>query len=194
MMPSPEPPDSEPETPLPPPDPAVDQLVPVVYDELRAIAHRALRAERPGHTLSTTALVHEAYLRLRTPGNTDEPDRLRFLSAASVAMRRVLVDYARAYRSEKRWGGKHQVSLDAITDALDGRAETLIALDDSLNDLASRRPRLALVVQCRYFGGLTEDETAAVLGVTVRTVQRDWTKAKAWLAYDMRADWAGSTP
>lgn len=191
MTPSPEPPDLDPESPLRAPDPAVDQLVPVVYEELRAIAHRALRAERPDHTLSTTALVHEAYLRLRTPGSMDAADRNRFLGAASVAMRRVLIDYARSYRSEKRWGGKHQVSLNAIADALEGRAETLLALDESLNELATRRPRLALIVQCRYFGGLTEEETASVMGVTSRTVQRDWAKAKAWLAYDLRADWAG---
>jgi RNA polymerase sigma factor (TIGR02999 family) len=171
------------------PNPAVDALVPVVYEELRAIAHRALRAERPDHTLDTTALVHEAYLRLLSPGTLAASDRTRFLGAASVAMRRVLIDYARAHRSEKRWGGKHQVSLSAITDALDGRAETLIALDESLTALAERRPRLALVVQCRYFGGLTEEETALYIGITPRTVQRDWVKAKAWLAYDLRGEW-----
>jgi RNA polymerase sigma-70 factor (ECF subfamily) len=181
--------DAEPDDGTPLPDPAVDALVPVVYEELRAIAHRALRAERTDHTLNTTALVHEAYLRLLAPGTLGADDRARFLGAASVAMRRVLIDYARAHRSEKRWGGKHRVSLSAVGDALDGRAETLIALDDSLNALATRRPRLALVVQCRYFGGLTEEETASYLGITPRTVQRDWVKAKAWLAYDMRGEW-----
>ena len=174
------------------PDPAVDALVPIVYEELRAIAHRALRAERSDHTLSTTALVHEAYLRLLAPGTLAADDRARFLGAASVAMRRVLIDYARAHRSDKRWGGKHRVSLSAVGDALDGRAETLIALDESLDALATRRPRLALVVQCRYFGGLTEEETASYLGVTPRTVQRDWVKAKAWLAYDLRGEWVES--
>jgi RNA polymerase sigma factor (TIGR02999 family) len=183
-------PDADPDDDTTAPDPAVDALVPVVYEELRAIAHRALRAERPDHTLNTTALVHEAYLRLLAPGTLAVDDRSRFLGAASVAMRRVLIDYARAHRSDKRWGGKHRVSLSAVGDALDGRAETLIALDESLNALATRRPRLALVVQCRYFGGLTEEETASYLGVTPRTVQRDWVKAKAWLAYDLRGEWA----
>jgi RNA polymerase sigma factor (TIGR02999 family) len=168
---------------------AVDRLIPLVYEELRAIARRALRGERAGHTLTTTALVHEAYLRLAAPSNLDGQDRARFLAAAAVAMRRVLIDYAREQSAQKRGGRPQRVSLSAMTLALPERAETLLALDESLLRLGARRPRLAEVVDCRYFGGMTEEETAAALGITSRTVQRDWAKARAWLAEDLGLAW-----
>lgn len=166
--------------------PALDRYIPVAYDELRRIAHEALRGERPGHTLTTTALVNEAYLRLLAQTQGDWTDGAYFLAIASQMMRRILVDYARRHRAGKRYGARDAVSLDdpAILDIAtlaDERAELLIALDDALTQLAEIEPRLAQVVECRFFGGLTEEETAAALAVTDRTVRRDWVKAKGWL-------------
>jgi RNA polymerase sigma factor (TIGR02999 family) len=165
---------------------ALDGYVPVAYDELRRIAHQALRHERPGHTLTTTALVNEAYLRLVDQTQGEWSDRAHFLAVASQMMRRILVDYARRHRAGKRYGARDAVSLDdaAVVDIAtlaDERAELLVALDDALTRLAEIEPRLAQVVECRFFGGLTEEETAAALGVTDRTVRRDWVKAKGWL-------------
>jgi RNA polymerase sigma factor (TIGR02999 family) len=160
--------------------PSVDALMPLVYDELRAIAHRQLAA-RPGATLQTTGLVHEAYLKLaeRAPGRLN--DRGHFLALASLAMRHVLVDRARARLTGKRGGAQRRVSLDEEEIAVDDQPEALLQLHDALNRLAEAEPRLARVVECRFFGGLTEDEIAEALGVTVRTVRRDWVKARALL-------------
>jgi RNA polymerase sigma factor (TIGR02999 family) len=181
---------------------ALDRLFPLVYDELRRIAQRQLASERSGHTLSTTALVHEAYLRLVDQTRAQWVDRAQFYAVAARAMRRILVDHARRHRAAKRGGGRRRVSLDladlsepttaggtgagavAAVDASvadDDRAEVLIALDEALARLAESDDRLSRLVECRFFGGLTEEETAAVLGVTARTVRRDWVKAKAWL-------------
>ena len=160
---------------------AADRLFPLVYDELRRIAHRYLNGERPGHTLDTTALVHEAYLRLVDQTRTPWADRFHFFGVAARLMRRVLVDYARQHRAEKRGGAPTRVSLTDDMLAVEQRADTLLALDDALNRLTEIDDRLSRVVECRFFGGLTEEETAAVLGVTPRTVRRDWTKAKDWL-------------
>jgi RNA polymerase sigma factor (TIGR02999 family) len=160
---------------------AFDSLLPVIYDELRRIAHRQLSLERSDHTLGTTALVNEAYLKLIDQTRAQWADRAQFFAIAARAMRRILVDYARQHRAQKRGGGREQVSLDDAMLTADQRAETLVALDAALDRLAQLDARLSDVVECRFFGGLTEEETAAALGVTDRTVRRDWVKAKAWL-------------
>lgn len=169
--------------------PLVERLVPLVYDQLRVIARRHLRGEQVGHTLSTTALVHEAYIRLVNVSEIPEENRVRFLAAASVAMRRVLLDYARARKANKRDGLRQRVELDdalAVASA-DGGSEggDLLVLDDALERLSTIEPRLVQVVECRFFGGMTEDETALALGTSVRTVRRDWTRAKGWLAAEL---------
>jgi RNA polymerase sigma factor (TIGR02999 family) len=158
---------------------AFDRLFPAVYEELRAIAHRQLGGERPDHTLGTTGLVHEAYLKLVDQTRAQWEDRAHFFAVAASAMRRILVGYARRHRAAKR-RGKH-VSLDDATLVAHERADTLVALDEVLTRLTDVDERLARVVECRFFGGLTEEETAEALGVTARTVRRDWVKAKAWL-------------
>lgn len=160
---------------------ALDRLVPLVYNELRRIAHRELRRENPGHTLDTTALVHEAYLKLVDQSRVEWADRSHFFAVAAQAMRRVLVDYARRYRAEKRGGALRRVSLTDVALAAEQRADTLLALDEALNNLAALDQRLARAVECRFFGGMTEEETAEALGITARTLRRDWTKAKGWL-------------
>ena len=160
---------------------APDQLFSLVYDELSRIAHRQLGHERAGHTLDTTALVHEAYMRLVDQTHVQWADRSHFLAVATLAMRRILVDYARRSRSEKRGGTFKRVNLDDASLIAEDGAELLLAVDEALTGLAEVDQRLSRVVECRFFGGLTEEETAQVLGVTTRTVRRDWTKAKGWL-------------
>jgi RNA polymerase sigma factor (TIGR02999 family) len=168
-----------------------DSLLPLVYAELRRIAHAHLGRERPGHTLSTTDLVHEAYVRLADQRGV-AMERPRFLAMASTAMRRILIDYARRHQAGKRGGGAAAITLDEALVAgvagvaADDSSEMLVALDDALTRLAAVDGRLAQVVECRYFGGLTEDETAEALQVTARTVRRDWVKAKEWLYRDLR--------
>ncbi len=152
-----------------------------MYDELRRIAHRQIGRERPGHTLDTTALVHEVYLKLVDQTRVQWADRSHFFAVATQAMRRILVDYARKYCSDKRGGGAIRVSLDDANPAVEDRAELLLAVDEALSELGKLDERLSRVVECRFFGGLTEEETAEVLGVTARTVRRDWSKAKGWL-------------
>jgi len=160
---------------------AVDRLFPLVYDELRRIAHRQMVGEADGHTLDTTGLVHEAYLKLVDQTRTQWADRAHFFAVASNAMRRILVDHARSYRTDKRGAAPHRVSLTDNMLLVEERADTLLAVDDALTELARLDDRLSRVVECRFFAGLTEEETAEVLGVTARTVRRDWTKAKGWL-------------
>lgn len=160
----------------------MDQVVPQVYDELRRIAHRYLRGEQTGHTLSTTALVHEAYIRLVDAEQLTWEDRNHFLAVAANTMRRVLIDSARARRAEKRGGDHVRVDLDAAQFSADESADVLVAIDDALQRLGDLSPRLVKVVECRFFGGMTEEETAVALGVTDRTVRRDWLKAKGLLA------------
>lgn len=160
---------------------ASNKLFPLVYDELRRIAHGQLGRERDGHTLDTSALVHEAYLKLVDQTRVHWVDRSHFLAVATQAMRRILVDYARRYSSDKRGNAPRQVSLTDATLVVEERADLLLALDEALIALAKVDERLSRVVECRFFGGLTEDETAEVLGITARTVRRDWTKAKGWL-------------
>jgi RNA polymerase sigma factor (TIGR02999 family) len=163
---------------------AMDRLIPLVYEELRRMAHRQLRLERTGHTLGTTGLVHEAYARLVDQTQVEWRDRGQFFGAAAWAMRRVLVDYARRNRAARRGGGAVRLTLSDDVAAAE-RGEMLLALDGALDRLAALDRRLAQVVECRYFGGLTEQETAEVLGVTRRTVQRDWAKARGWLLLEM---------
>ena len=164
----------------------MERLFPLVYDSLRRIAHRALQVERSDHTLGTTGLVHEAYLKLVDQTRIQYRDRAHFFAIAARAMRQILVDYARHHRARKRGGGR-AANLDQGEVALDQRAEILLALDEALDRLASLDPRLGQVVECRFFGGLSEEETAEVVGVTTRTVRRDWTKAKGWLREQLSA-------
>jgi RNA polymerase sigma factor (TIGR02999 family) len=169
---------------------AMERLMPLVYDELRGIAHRQLRAERTEHTLSTTDLVHEAYLRLVDQNRTQWTDRAHFYALASRAMRRILIDYARRHRALRRSGTWIRTSIDTNTPDLSAalEADELLALDDALKRLSDLDPRLGRVVECRYFGGLTEAETAEALGVTPRTAARDWVRAKGWLYSELRPD------
>ena len=160
---------------------SVDRLVALAYHELRAIAHRRLAARGPAGTLSTTALVNEAYLRLVDRTRPEPYERAHFLAVASLAMRHVLVDRARERVALKRGGVRQRVTLDDVHLAVDAEPDALLELDDAMNQLAAFEPRLARVVECRFFGGLSEDETAEALGVTTRTVQRDWGKARMLL-------------
>jgi RNA polymerase sigma factor (TIGR02999 family) len=160
---------------------ALDPFFSLVYDELRAAAHRHLRRERGDHTLCTTALVHEAYLRLAGQDTIAWQSRAHFLAVASRAMRRVLIDHARRHLAARREGGRRRVALEEGTVAVESQAETLVALDVALTRLEALDPRMARVVECRFFAGLDDRETAEVLGVTARTVWRDWAKARGWL-------------
>ena len=161
---------------------AFDRAVALVYDELRGLAHAQLRRERPGHTLDTGALVHEAYLRLGDGRGPAWEGRGHFLAVAAAAMRRVLVDHARRAHAAKRGGAARPLPLDeALARPAALPDDRLLALDEALARLATLDPRQARVVECRYFGGLTEEETAHALGVGLRTVKRDWAKARAWL-------------
>jgi RNA polymerase sigma factor (TIGR02999 family) len=166
---------------------ALDRLFPLVYEELRRVAHRQLAGEREEHTLGTTGLVHEAYLRLVDQTRVQYRDRKHFFALASRAMRQVLVDYARRYRAQKRGGNWRPVLLDEAALPSNERAETVLALDDALCRLADLDTRLSQVVECRFFGGLSEEETAEVVGVDARTVRRDWVKAKKWLSRELSA-------
>lgn len=177
-----------PGAPAPDRDDPLDHLLALAYEELRRIAHHHLHRESPGHTLSTTALVHEAYLRLADQKRARWIDRTQFLAIASTTMRRVLVDHARRHRTVKRGGNLRVVSLDDATLLAEQRADALVALDEALTRLGAMEERLGRVVECRFFGGLTEDETASVLGVTARTVRRDWVKARGWLYNEIRED------
>ncbi|MGH7653768.1 MAG: ECF-type sigma factor [Gemmatimonadaceae bacterium] len=160
----------------------IDELLPLVYGELRRLAQGYMSRERTDHTLSTTALVHEAYLRLVDQSRVEWKDRSHFLGVAAIAMRRILIEYARRRNTAKRDGERHRVSLSDISLAQEESADTLLALNDALERLAVLSPRLVRVVECRYFLGLSDEETAGALGVTTRTVRRDWIKAKGWLA------------
>jgi RNA polymerase sigma factor (TIGR02999 family) len=159
---------------------ALDQVVALTYLELRAIAHRRLAVGSRG-TLSTTGLVHEAYLKLVDQSRAGWQDRAHFLALASLAMRHVLVDRARERGTLKRGGVRRQITLDDEVLAVEDQPEALLQLNEVLDRLATVEPRLARVVECRFFGGLTEQETADALGLTTRTVQRDWVKARVLL-------------
>ena len=160
---------------------AVDRLLPLVYDELRALARRELRRERSDHTLQPTALVHEAYLKLARLDRLEWRDRAHFFGAAAGTMRRVLVSHARRKRAEKRGGGAKAVPLENVVLAARERPEDVLALDEALARLADLDSRQAQVVECRFFAGMSVPETAEALGVSPATVKRDWTAARAWL-------------
>jgi len=160
---------------------ALDQLIPLVYDELRAVAARYLRRERQDHTLQPTALVNEAYLRLIDQKQVQWQNRAHFVGVAAQMMRRILVDHARNHSRAKRGGGARKVSLDEAMALSEERADDLVELDEALTALAAFDERKSRVVEMRYFGGLSVEETAEVLKVSEITVARDWKLAKAWL-------------
>lgn len=162
---------------------SLDRLVAFTYDELRAIAHARLAGRGGNGTLSTTALVHEAYLKLVNHSAAKWRDRGHFFAVASLAMRHVLVDFAKARHTLKRGGEARRISLEEAEIGVDEQADALLQLDDALTRLAEVEPRLAKVVELRFFGGLTEGETAEALGVVVRTVRRDWVKARVMLRH-----------
>ena len=169
---------------------ALDRLAPLVYAELHRIARRYMRRERAGNTLQTTALVNEAYLRLVDLNHAGWQDRTHFFALSAQMMRRILVDSARARGSAKRGGGKRvdhstAVDLDAIPDVGSQKGPDVIALDDALTALAKVDPRKAQVIELRYFGGLSVEETAEVLKISPQSVLRDWKLAKAWLLREM---------
>ena len=167
---------------------ALNQLMPVVYRELHRLARRRLDRENDGHTLQTTALVHEAYLRLVGQKKAQWQNRAHFFAIAAQMMRRILVDYARSRDSAKRGAGAPQVSFDEMLAAPTGRAADVVALDQALTTLAQFDERKSRMVELRFFGGLSIEETAEVLGVSPGTVRRDWTLAKAWLQSEIQTD------
>ena len=167
---------------------ALDQLIPVVYDELRRQASRYLRRERPGHTLQTTALVNEAYLRLVDQKNVRWQNRAHFFGIAAQLMRRILVDHARTKHRAKRGGAALRVSINDAMVMTKDRDIDLVALDEALNHLAKLDPQQSKVVELRFFSGLNVEETAEVLGISPATVKRDWSVAKAWLHREISGD------
>ncbi len=173
------------------PDPGgrdgLDAVYPAVYEELRRVAHRHLRGEGPGHTLGTTALVHEAYLELARLEHVRWAGRAYVFAAASQAMRRILVDHAVARRAQKRGGGAVAAPLDDALAMAAARGDELLALDEALDRLAAANARCARVVECRFFGGMSVEETAEALGTSPATVKRDWTAARAWLNRELGA-------
>ncbi len=160
---------------------ALDRLLPVVYEQLRDIARREMRRERPDHTLNATALVHEAYLKLVELERINWESRAHFFGAAARAMRRILISYARMKKAEKRGAGAEHVSLDDAVVLARDRPDRMLALDEALERLAERDERQARVVECRYFAGMSVEETGTALGISPATVKRDWTLARAWL-------------
>jgi RNA polymerase sigma factor (TIGR02999 family) len=163
------------------PDPSLDELVLEVYDDLRRMAHRQLRAERPDHTLSTTALVHEDYLKLARLDRIKCQNRAHFCAEAARAMRRILVDWAVRRGAQKRGGSLARVELDQLQAVTDHDAGQLLALHSALQALEREHPRHARVVECRVFGGMSVPEVAEALGLSPATVKRDWQIARAWL-------------
>ncbi len=160
---------------------ALDALMPLVYKELRRLAQHYLSREKPGHTLSSTALVHEAYLRLITQRDVTWQNRAHFFGVASRMMRRILVDHARRHGYAKRGGGAMTLALDEVIEAEKPREIDLVALDDALDTLAKLDERQSRMVELRFFGGLSIEETSEVLGVSAPTVKREWATARAWL-------------
>jgi RNA polymerase sigma factor (TIGR02999 family) len=165
---------------------ALEKLTPLVYDELRRLASRYLRRERSGHTLQSTALVHEAYLKLVEQKNVKWQSRAHFFGIAAQMIRRILVDYARAHNADKRGAGAEKLSLDEAIALPGGPDLDLIALDDALEGLARLDARQSRLVELRFFAGLTLEETAEVLDMSLATAKRDWVSAKAWLSRELR--------
>jgi RNA polymerase sigma factor (TIGR02999 family) len=165
---------------------ALNKLMPLVYDELRRLASRYLRHERPGHTLQTTALVHEAYLKLVDQKDANFQNRVQFFAVAAQVMRHILVDYARSRRAFKRGGDYCRLSLDEAVLSSEEKDADLLTLHEALNSLAAIDPQQSRVVELRVFGGLTVKETAESLEISPRTVKREWSMAKAWLHRQIR--------
>ena len=165
---------------------AVDRILPLVYPELQAMAQRHLSSERNDHTLDTSALVHEAYLKLVKQDRTNWKNRAHFFGVATLAMRRILVTYAHARNAEKRGGGVAAITLMDDQTAREAKSDELIALDEALTRLATVAERPAKIVELRFFGGLKMHEIAEVLGISEATAQRDWRMARAWLASDLK--------
>jgi RNA polymerase sigma factor (TIGR02999 family) len=165
---------------------ALDELIPIVYEELRQQAHRYLQHEQKDHSLQTTALINEAYLRLLDCKKVSWKNRAHFFAVTAQMMRRILVDYARSRRSQKRGGDLEMTTLDQRLTFSIARSSDLVALDDALNELALIDKRRSRVVELRFFGGLSIEETAEVLGVCPDTVVRDWRLAKVWLAREVK--------
>jgi RNA polymerase sigma factor (TIGR02999 family) len=173
---------------------AAAQLVPLVYEELRRLAARRLRQERPDHTLQATALVHEAYLKLSAQGNAKWQNRTQFFAVASHVMRRILVDYARGQQRVRRGGKQQKVSLDDVVLVSPDRTEEVLTVHESLSRLEKLDARQARIVELRYFGGLTVEETAEVGGISTKTVMRELKVAKAWLYGDLKDRHADAVP
>jgi RNA polymerase sigma factor (TIGR02999 family) len=169
-------------------DGVVDALMPLVYQELQALARRQLRGERSGHTINTTALVHEAYLKLIGQQEVNWQNRAHFFSIAAMAMLRILINYAHRRMAEKRGGGQVVATFEEEGVMRESRAEELVALDEALDRLARLNDRQSQVVTYRFFGGLTQEEIAAVLDVSVPTVRREWRLARAWLSKELKRD------
>ena len=160
---------------------ALDKLMPLIHEELRRLAHHYMSHERPGHTLQTTALVNEAYLRLVNRKGVHWQNRAHFFAIAATLMRSLLVDHARSHAYAKRGGGAHKIELDEAMIVSQERAAEVLALDDVLKKLASFDPQQSRIVELRFFGGLTIEETAEVLDLSTATIKREWTAARAWL-------------
>ena len=175
-------PESGPDVPPVPADAiGLTEAFPVIYQELRRLAHRNLQKEPSGHTLATTDLVHEAYLKLRDQTRVEWKSRAHFMAVAATAMRRILVDHARRRQTAKHGGGLQRVRIEAAGIATAERADLVVALDGALDRLRHLDARQAKVVECHFFGGMTMDETAEALDIGLRTAKRDWAKAKSWL-------------
>ena len=170
---------------------AADEILPLVYGELRRIAESHFRKELPGHTLQATALVHEAWLRLANEHGIQWQNRVQFFGLVAHLIRRILVDHARKHNRQKRGGGVQRVGLEEAAELAAGRPPELTALDDTLERLAAVDPRKARVVELRFFAGLSVEETAEVLGVSVETVKREWRRARAWLFDELASAGSG---
>jgi RNA polymerase sigma factor (TIGR02999 family) len=173
-------------------DDAFNELFELVYEDLGRIARRHLREERGGHTLDTQALVHESYVRLVGKPGGRWRNRLHFYAVASTAMRRILIDYARRHRADKRGGTRVRVTLPNELAAPDRDLDELLSLEEGLRELAELDPRLVRIVECRFFGGLTAEETGHALALSLRTVEREWARARAHLYRHLRPDTDGS--
>ena len=167
---------------------AFDRLLELVYPDLRRIAARQLARLNPGDTLNTTALVHEAYLKMVDQTSVGWQDRAHFYAVSARAMRQIIIDYTRKRMRQKRGGGVVPIRLDERQIAIDQQSDRLVALNDALERLSRLNERLTHVVECRFFAGLTHEETASALGISVRTAQRDWLKARAWLRRELSPD------
>jgi RNA polymerase sigma factor (TIGR02999 family) len=167
---------------------ALDKLVPLIHEELRRLAHHYMSRERPGHTLQTTALVDEAYLRLVNRKDVHWQNRAHFFAIAATLMRNILVDHARSHAYAKRGGGAHKIELDEAMVVSQERAAEVVALDEALKELATFDAPQSRIVELRFFGGLTIEETAEAMGISPATIKREWQSARAWLYHRLSKD------